>query len=61
MVVPHGYLNRFTRIDVQADRDDKTGAVKYAYLYNAVDEGAILAAWEAAGFPVEWGFDEDDD
>ena len=54
VTVPGDGLNRFVREDVRDERSPETGEVVSARLVPVLDEAAVLAAWEAAGFPLEW-------
>lgn len=56
--VQPGSLNRFTIVQPVVDRDSTTGEVRQVRFRTKLDRKAVLIAWEAAGFPLEWGTDD---
>jgi hypothetical protein len=59
VIVEEGFLNKFVNIRNTLLKDRKTGTVKKVSFYYKVDETAVLEAWEEAGFPLEWGAEEE--
>jgi hypothetical protein len=51
---PKGFLNKFTELKTKTERNTQTGEITYAMLIYKPDTEKIIAAWEAAGFPLEW-------
>ena len=55
--VPQGSLNKYSTISLKVDKDEATGEVKYVNLYFDLtedNEEKILEDWIAAGCPLEW-------
>ena len=59
--VPKGFLNRFFYESLHFERDDETGEIKKAYFKYCIDEETLLEAWKDAGFPTQWGFEQQDE
>jgi hypothetical protein len=54
--VTAGYLSRFVFKETWKRRKPETGEIVITGLRYTWREEEILAAWEAAGYPLKWGF-----
>lgn len=60
VIVQPDALNDFVQIVHEVDRDPEVGTVKKVRFYQEVNKKALLEAWEDAGFPLEWGIQEEE-
>lgn len=58
--VPPKYLNDYTSEENEIERD-ADGRVIFVGYYHEITEENILRAWEYAGFPLKWGFEEEEE
>jgi len=52
-----GFLNSFVVLSPEITRNDD-GKIEMIKFISKVNKEAILEAWEEAGFPLKWGFEE---
>jgi|GEM_PF-3112617 len=52
-------LNFFVEFKVKTNTSTETGEVTMAKIISALNHERLLEAWEDAGFPLEWNFDEE--
>lgn len=58
VTVPEGFLDKYTETYLDCDRKEKNDAIKSVQFKWRVNEAALMAAWEEAGYPLKWGFKE---
>jgi len=51
-------FNKYLYPDVKTDKNPETGEIKKAEVSWKLERDSILQAWEALGFPLEWGTEE---
>lgn len=53
-------LNRFASIETKIRNNDETGGIAKVLPEYEIDREAILQAWIAAGYPIQWEFEEEE-
>lgn len=48
------FLNRFLKLDLNAEKNEETGEIKQVSMKWRLDEKEIEEAWKKAGCPLEW-------
>jgi len=59
--VKRNFLNQFVIKQVKTETSNKDGKILKAWIVYKLDKEAVLSAWADAGYPIQWGFEEEEE
>ena len=60
VTVPNEFINQFVTVELRTSKNGDTGEVTHVRGGLKLQEDKLFEAWREAGYPLEWGFKEDE-